>query len=178
MRKSAFAILGALAFVVFTAACSESDLGITTKVKSRLETDRNLDSSQVQVKTQNKVVTLSGSVPTPTEKEHAIAVARSVENVADVVDDLSVATGAMASAQAPQGLPPDDTSITQAVMQKLQTQPETASEKIDVDTRQGVVTLSGTVKTAEQKDEVLQIARNTQGVQGVEDRLTVATVGG
>jgi hyperosmotically inducible protein len=178
VRKNAFAILGLLAFTVFTAACSESDLGITTKVKSRLETDRNIDSRQIQVKTQNKVVTLSGSVPTPTEKEHAIAVARSVENVADVVDDLSVATGAMASAQAPQGSPPDDTSITQAVKQKLQAQPETASVDIAVDTRQGVVTLSGTVKTAQEKDEVLQLARNTQGVQGVEDRLTVATVGG
>jgi hyperosmotically inducible protein len=178
MRKSAFAILGVLAFVMFTAACGESDLGITTKVKSRLETDRNLDSRQIQVKTQHKVVTLSGSVPTPPEKEHAAAVARSVENVADVVDDLSVATGAMASAQAPQGSPPDDTSITEAVKQKLQAQPETASENINVDTRQGVVTLSGTVQTAEKKDEVLQIARNTQGVQGVEDQLTVATVGG
>lgn len=178
MRKNAFAILGVLAFVVFTAACGESDLGITTKVKSRLETDRNLDSSQIQVKTQNKVVTLTGSVPTPTEKEHAVAVARGVENVADVVDDLSVTTGAMASAQTPQGSPPDDTSITEAVKQKLQAQPETASVDINVDTRQGVVTLSGTVKTSEEKDEVLQLARNTQGVQGVEDKLTVATVGG
>ena len=176
MRKNAFAILGALVFAAFTVACGESDLGITTKVKSLLETDRNLNSAQIQVKTQNKVVTLSGSVPTPAEKEHAIAVARSVENVADVVDDLSVSTGATASAQAPQ--PPDDTSITEAVKQKLQAQPETANESIAVDTRQGVVTLSGTVKTAQQKDEVLQIARNTQGVQGIEDRLTVATVGG
>jgi hyperosmotically inducible periplasmic protein len=178
MRKNAFVILGALVFAAFTVACGESDLGITTKVKSLLETDRNLNSAQIQVKTQNKVVTLSGSVPTPAEKEHAIAVARSVENVADVVDDLSVSTGATASAQAPQGSPPDDTSITEAVKQKLQAQPETANESIAVDTRQGVVTLSGTVKTAQAKDEVLQIARNTQGVQGVEDRLTVATVGG
>lgn len=178
MRKNAFAILGALAFVMFSVACGESDLGITTKVKAMLEADRNVDSRQIQVKTQNKVVTLSGSVPTPAEKEHAIAVARGVESVADVVDDLSVSTGATASAQAPQGSPPDDTSITEAVKKKLQAQPETASVDINVDTQKGVVTLTGTVKSAQEKDEVLQIARNTQGVQGVEDRLTVATVGG
>ncbi len=163
----------------------ESDLGITTKVKSRLETDRNINAAQIQVATQNKVVTLSGAVDSPATKERAVTVARGVEGVVDVVDNLSVSTavaampapGSEASAGAPDtpGGAPNDTAITQAVKEKLLKQPETSAEKIDVDTHQGVVTLSGKVKTPEEKDQVIQIARSTEGVQRVEDRLTVST---
>jgi len=42
-----------------------------------------------------------------------------------------------------------------------------------VDTRAGVVTLSGTVPTQTEKQEIIQIARDIQGVQKVEDHLTV-----
>jgi hyperosmotically inducible protein len=180
MRKNTFAILGALAFAVLTVACGQDDMGITTKVKSGLDTDRNVpNASQIQVTTQNKVVTLAGTVDTPATKERAVAVARRVEGVVDVVDNLAVQPGAVASTQpagAEPGAPaPNDTAITQAVKEKLLLQPETSAEKIVVDTREGVVTLSGKVKTPEEKEQVIQIARATEGVQKVEDRLEVGT---
>jgi len=174
MRRYGFAILGALALALFTVACAESDLGITTKVKSRLDTDRNVNSAQVQVTTQNKVVTLSGAVESPAAKERAVTLARGVEGVTDVVNNLTVSTS-VAAMPAPGAEAKADTAITQAVKQKLLTEPETATERIEVDTHQGVVTLSGKVKTPEEKDQVIQIARATEGVQKVEDRLEVGT---
>jgi hyperosmotically inducible protein len=174
MRRHAFAIFGALALAVFTTACSQSDLGITTKVKSVLETDRNINAAQIQVATQNKVVTLSGPVDSAASKERAVAAARRVEGVVDVVDNLTVST-AVAAMPAPGAEAASDNAITQAVKEKLLTQPETAAEKIAVDTHQGVVTLSGTVKSPEEKEQVIQIARATEGVQKVEDRLEVGT---
>jgi hyperosmotically inducible periplasmic protein len=174
MRRHAFAILGALALAVFTTACSQSDLGITTKVKSVLETDRNINAAQIQVATQNKVVTLSGPVDSANSKERAVADARRIEGVVDVVDNLTVST-AVAAMPAPGAEAASDNAITQAVKEKLLTQPETAAEKIAVDTHQGVVTLSGTVKSPEEKEQVIQIARATEGVQKVEDRLEVTT---
>ncbi len=174
MRRHAFPILGALALAVFTTACSQSDLGITTKVKSVLETDRNINAAQIQVATQNKVVTLSGPVDSAASKERAVADARRVEGVVDVVNNLTVSSS-VAAMPAPGAEAAADTAITQAVKEKLLTQPETAAAKIDVDTHQGVVTLSGKVKTPEEKEQVIQIARATEGVQKVEDRLEVAT---
>jgi osmotically-inducible protein OsmY len=44
-----------------------------------------------------------------------------------------------------------------------------------VQTEGGVVTLTGTVKSSEQKEHVVQIARGTEGVQRVEDKLSVAS---
>jgi hypothetical protein len=70
---------------------------------------------------------------------------------------------------------PTDASITQAVNEKLLLQPETSSEKIAVDTHEGVVTLSGTVKSMEAKEQVIRTARGTQGVLRVEDKLSVST---
>ena len=186
--RFAFAALGALALALFTAACGTSDMGITTKVKTGLETDRNINASQVQVATQNKVVTLSGPIDSPPAKERAVADARGVEGVVDVVDNLSVSTavasmpapGSQADAAQPDAsgaAPPNDDAITQKVKEKLLLQPETSAsaEKIAVDTHQGIVTLSGQVKTPETKEQVIQIARGTEGVQKVEDHLTVGT---
>jgi hyperosmotically inducible protein len=70
---------------------------------------------------------------------------------------------------------PTDAAITQAVKEKLLLQPETSSVNIAVNTHEGVVTLSGTVKSMQEKEQVIQIARGTQGVQRVEDRLSVST---
>jgi len=176
MRRNLFAVVGIVTLAIFTNACGASDLGITTKVKSRLDTDRNVNASQIQVATQNRVVTLSGAVDAAS-KEHAVADARSVEGVVDVVDNLTVsaAVAAMPATPAEAAGTPSDTAITEAVKEKLQLQPETSEAKVDVDTHQGVVTLSGTVRTPEEKTQVIQVARGTDGVQRVEDRLTVGT---
>lgn len=177
MRRHGFALLGVVMLILFSVACGESDLGITTKVKSRLETDRNVNASQIQVSTQNKVVTLSGAVDSPESKDHVVGIARGIEGVMDVVDNLSVSTAvaAMPKSAAGTASAPNDGAITVAVKQKLQEQPETAAENITVDTQGGVVTLTGVVKTPAKKDQVIQIARSTDGVQRVEDHLTVAT---
>ena len=185
MRRYASALLGVLALALLTVACGTSDPGITTKVKTKLETDRNINAAQIQVATQNRVVTLSGPVDSPASKERAVTLARGTEGVVDVVDNLSVSTavaampapGAEARAETPgtSGQAPDDTSITQAVKEKLLKQPETSAERIDVNTHEGVVTLSGSVKSPEEKEQVIQIARNTEGVQRVEDRLSVGS---
>jgi hyperosmotically inducible protein len=183
MRKSLSAILAVLAFAVLSTACSQqADIGITTKVKSLLDSDRAVaNAAQIQVTTQDKVVTLAGPVDSPATKAHAVNLAKGVEGVKKVVDNLTVAPSTVAAAQpaAAEAAPgtataPTDTAITQAVKEKLLLQPETASGTISVDTHDGVVTLTGTVKSPQEKEQVIQTARNTQGVQRVEDKLSIS----
>src|SRR5713101_5886682 len=74
MRRRFAPLLGVLAAAVLAIACgTSSDAGITTKVKSRLETDRTVDAAKVEVTTQNKVVTLSGAVGSPESRTQAVA---------------------------------------------------------------------------------------------------------
>ena len=86
------AFLGAVSAVVlaFTVACSQSDAGITTAVKSKLAADDTVKAYKVDVDTENKVVTLSGEVDTEAQRTHAVMIARNTDGVADVVDQLRV----------------------------------------------------------------------------------------
>jgi hyperosmotically inducible periplasmic protein len=67
-----------------------------------------------------------------------------------------------------------DASITTAVKTKLLGDSKTPGSKIDVDTDNGVVTLTGDVPNAEARTEALRLARTTKGVKRVVDKLTVA----
>jgi len=85
-------VLGAISAVVlaFSVACSQSDAGITTAVKSKLAADDTVKAYKVDVDTRNKVVTLSGDVDTSLQREHAVMIARNTKGVADVIDQLRV----------------------------------------------------------------------------------------
>lgn len=76
--------------LVFTVACGQTDAGITTSVKSKLAADDTVKAYQVDVDTNNKVVTLRGEVETAAQKEHAVMIARNTDGVRDVIDQLRV----------------------------------------------------------------------------------------
>ncbi len=68
---------------------------------------------------------------------------------------------------------PADSTLTAKVKAKLLSDDMLNALKIDVDTQDGTVFLSGVVDTADQKRKAVQIAKNTEGVQRVEDNLKV-----
>lgn len=70
-----------------------------------------------------------------------------------------------------------DAVITATVKTKLTADPEVNPFTIDVDTVGGRVTLSGTVRTEEQRQEAEDLARGTDGVIDVENRLEVGERG-
>jgi len=171
-------------------ACAQSDAGITTKVKTKLATDDAVKASQVNVDTKDRVVTLSGSVDTDTARTRAVEIARQTTGVRDVVDNLSVAggpapggdTASIGGAPAPSdangnrtaGQVVDDAAITTAVKTKLLADPKVGGLKIDVDTKDGVVTLtSREMNGAEEIDTAMRIAHDTNGVKDVQNRMTV-----
>jgi osmotically-inducible protein OsmY len=66
-----------------------------------------------------------------------------------------------------------DAATTAAVKTKLLGDTKVGGLMIDVDTKDNVVTLSGTVRTAEEKAEAVRLARTTTGVKQVIDKLTI-----
>lgn len=67
-----------------------------------------------------------------------------------------------------------DAAITTAVKTKFLADPNVSGLKIDVDTNNGVVTLTGTVPNAAEKRRALELARETSGVKSVKDALKVS----
>lgn len=80
---------------------------------------------------------------------------------------------AVALVAAAVGCAASDPGVTTAVKTKLAADDTVKAYQIDVDTQGGVVTLSGAVQTQAAKDRAIQLARETDGVSRVEDRLTV-----
>ncbi len=67
----------------------------------------------------------------------------------------------------------DDASITTAVQAKLSSDQLSNFSRIDVDAERGVVTLTGVVKSAEQKMRVVELTRQVAGVRTVNNNLQI-----
>ena len=66
-----------------------------------------------------------------------------------------------------------DTEITTKIKAKITGDGDLSPFNINVDTKDGVVTLRGTVKSMESKQEAEKIARETSGVKKVDNMLQV-----
>ena len=145
------------------------DSTITARVKAALIDDKNIRSSDISVKTENKVVTLSGSVDSAEQKDLAVNAAKTVKGVTTVNDQLNVVAEKSASLEGYAG----DTAITSQVKAKLLADDIVPSRKVTVETRAGTVHLSGTVDSRQQADRAADIAKAVSGVKNVENNLSV-----
>jgi osmotically-inducible protein OsmY len=73
-----------------TAGENVSDTSITSAVKAKLAGDRVGTLTQVGVETVKRTVYLTGVVPTADDKRRAGEMARNVENVKEVVNNLQI----------------------------------------------------------------------------------------
>ncbi|CAG2143643.1 Osmotically-inducible protein Y precursor [compost metagenome] len=69
-----------------------TDSALTTKVKTKLLATKDLKSTGIHVKTKDRVVALTGTVPTKDQHEMALETVRSVEGVSSVRDNLKVSS--------------------------------------------------------------------------------------
>jgi len=65
----------------------------------------------------------------------------------------------------------DDTAITAKVKERLASDQRIESAKIDVETNNGVVTLSGSAPTADARSAAEELARNVAEVQGIDNKI-------
>ena len=139
------------------------DSAITAKVKAALVDHDNIKSTDISVKTDQKVVTLSGFVESQAQAEEAVKVAKGVEGVTSVSDKLHVRDAKEGSA--------GDTATTSEIKAKLLADDIVPSRHVKVETTDGVVQLSGTVDSQAQSDRAESIAKAVDGVKSVKNDL-------
>ncbi|HFE8593526.1 molecular chaperone OsmY [Citrobacter freundii] len=144
-----------------------ADSTITAKVKAALVDHDSIKSTDISVKTDQKVVTLSGFVESQAQAEEAVKVAKGVEGVTSVSDKLHVRDSKETSVKGYAG----DTAITSEVKAKLLADDIVPSRKVKVETTDGVVQLSGTVESQAQSDRAESIAKAIDGVKSVKNDL-------
>ena len=138
------------------------DSAITAKVKAALVDHDNIKSTDISVKTDQKVVTLSGFV-----ESQAVKVAKGVEGVTSVSDKLHVRDAKEGSVKGYAG----DTATTSEIKAKLLADDIVPSRHVKVETTDGVVQLSGTVDSQAQSDRAESIAKAVDGVKSVKNDL-------
>ncbi len=145
------------------------DSSITAKVKAALVDHDSIKSTDISVKTNKKVVTLSGFVTSQAQAEEAVKVAKSVEGVTSVSDKLHVRDSKSQSMKGYAG----DTATTSEVKAKLLADDVVPSRHIKVETTDGVVQLSGNVESAAQSERAESIAKAVDGVKSVKNDIKV-----
>jgi len=175
-EKKAIAFVVLALVVSLAVGCARStDATITGLIKTKLAADNRVRASEINVDTTNGVVTLTGNVDGQGARDAALMLARDTSGVSDVKDMISVRSGT-ASGEAPDpnrtlGDRVDDAGITMRVKSRLLDDPLVKGLQIDVDTRDGVVFLTGSVSGEAERKQAIEIARTTEGVTNVEDNL-------
>ncbi|MXR73201.1 molecular chaperone OsmY [Escherichia coli] len=147
------------------------DSAITAKVKAALVDHDNIKSTDISVKTDQKVVTLSGFVESQAQAEEAVKVAKGVEGGTPgsekLQDNLHFRDAKEGSVKGYAG----DTATTSEIKAKLLADDIVPSRHVKVETTDGVVQLSGTVDSQAQSDRAESIAKAVDGVKSVKNDL-------
>ena len=170
---------------------------ITAKIQSQYYLNPALKPWRIDVDTSSSgAVTLSGSVDSDADRGEAVKIARATEGVTAVNDNLRVQPQSVAttgtvkdtsdvkndareirndarSAARQTAEAVDDSWITMKIQSKFFLDDEVRARNIDVDTKDGMVTLKGAVESEGERQHALSIARATDGVTMVHDSLAV-----
>jgi len=160
-----------------------ADSWLATKIQAQFFADDDVKARNILVSARDGVVTLRGTVDSQNAHDQALQIAKNTDGVGSVQDQL---TGPAASSPmpvatsgiAPSTLPPlaerlNDAGVTASIEAKYFLDSTIKARRVEVETRQGVVTLRGDVASDDERAQALILARTTEGVQRVEDALTV-----
>ena len=146
-----------------------SDSWLTSKAKIALFSDDRVKGRQVHVETKDGVLYLRGEVDSSESKAAATDIAKGMEGVKDVKNELQVVAPAARAA-----VTADDKQIYKSVEQRFKQDPQLKNAKIDAKVDAGVVILTGEVKSIDTSARASEIARSVPGVRYVKNDLTFA----
>ncbi len=178
MKKTLVALIASCA-VLSMAACSSTrtqrapgeqvdDAALLTSVKSALVANKVTDAGEINVDVNRGTVKLAGFVDSEKEKTAAGEVARKVNGVQTVQNDITVHKSNESA-----GEYIDDSVLTAKVKTALIESSETKAHQINVETDHGVVQLSGFVDNAAAKTAATNVAKSVTGVKSVKNELSV-----
>ncbi|MES2068721.1 MAG: BON domain-containing protein [Pseudomonadota bacterium] len=144
------------------------DAMITSKVKAALVADEPVKSLEIKVTTNKGKVMLSGFADNQSQIDRSIMVAKGIEGVAGVDNQLSLKQG-----QQSVGNKLDDSVITTQVKAAMLADPDMKSLDVSVTTRKGEVQLSGFVDNPAQLAHAVEVAKTVDGVGNVVNHMSV-----
>ena len=159
--KSKFSMIVGLSLVLVAPALVRAevpDSDINYNVNDALRADPRVNGSEVNATTENGIVTLTGSVDNLAAKTFAVAEAKKIKGVLGAIDKLSVTPSYRA-----------DTDVANAVRRRILNSVVINSQGLFVTTKDGVVTLTGTVDSYPEEQQAGLLASEVRGVKEVKN---------
>ena len=158
-----------------------NDSWLDGKLESALLFNDQLNSFAIDTEVRNGTAYLNGAVESEIDIDLAGEVAKSVDGINKVENELVVDANAADKAkesasyqeQSDWRQSVDNATLTATIKTKLLLNEHTDGLDMNVDSMNGVVTLSGTVSSEQESDLAEQIAQNAEGSHKVNNRLVV-----
>jgi hyperosmotically inducible periplasmic protein len=151
-----FRRLGLLIVTLLAGACGRSDSDVQAAVERQLAKDPLTAPLNLSVTVTNGVASLAGETTTAAEQARATELARGIEGVKNVVNQMRI---------------DDDVLLVEGIKKALSADPLVASVPIDVDSRDGHVRLMSDQTDRAQRERAVALAKQVHGVKSVEDRM-------
>lgn len=145
------------------------DTMITTKIKAELIGDPLTKAHEIDVEVFKGRVQLNGFVRSEAMRTQAVALARRVNGVVAVDNNLKLKQAGDLTA----GEYIDDKALTASVKSALAADARTNAFRINVETRESVVLLAGFVNSTEGRTAAGEVARGVSGVTRVDNQLAI-----
>ena len=143
-----------------------NDSVISTTIKRKMMADEFVKARNIDVDVLNGIVYLIGVVKSSSQKRMAADIARGIEGVRKIENQLIIGKTTI-------GQTFDDTMLTSKIRVKLLQTPDIRSTNIDVDTYNNIVTLTGIVKTHQERGKALYVAQKVAGNKQIVNNLSV-----
>lgn len=151
------------------------DLEIRAAILESFARSPELGGKTIDVKVENRLVTLSGTVETPAQKNGAEQTAKAVDGVGGVSNNLAV-TNPQAPTEPPAAAPPTTppADLAKSVEFELFRTGAFDTSKMAIRAEGDAVTLTGTVRSVAEQLLAEKVAQSTLGVKRVVNELKVA----
>lgn len=145
-----------------------NDTWLTAKTKIALAADSRVKGRQIDVETAQGVVLLRGKVDSEAAKQASADIAKMLDGVKSVKNDLEVVAPAVR-----ESVEDKDEAITKRVKEQMAMDSHLKKSNIAVQTNAGIVSLTGEVGDLMTSGNASWTARQTAGVKSVKNDLTV-----
>ncbi|WP_438862862.1 BON domain-containing protein [Neptunicella sp.] len=149
------------------------DAWLDGKAETTLLLNGNLNSFTIDTDVKNGVVTLTGKVESEVDKALASELVASLDGVTDVDNQLTVNDSKNQEKDGKMMKKLNDSKVETVVKTRLLFESEVSGLDIEVEVKDGVVTLTGKVNSDAERDLAGAIAKNTNDVTKVNNKLTV-----
>jgi osmotically-inducible protein OsmY len=143
----------------------KADSDIKSDVEAELRWSPDVDETDISVKVNGGVVTLTGFVRSYFEKYQAEGAVKRIAGVAGVANDIQVHPASR------EGL--EDPEIARAAVAAIRTQLPVSADNVKVLVHNGHVTLEGTLEWNFQRENVEAAVRGLRGIMAVNNQITI-----